>query len=123
MTTVSAARSTRNRRRVHSAVGTAAATMVAVAAVGVGAQFVGVTPPASDTAPYCAGAYQCQQPGTDGLLPRALDPLVLYGPATWSSATPSGLWPARTPAAPSDPTLAPADASKPSAPSFSRPRP
>ncbi|MCW2589291.1 MAG: hypothetical protein JWQ86_1718 [Mycobacterium sp.] len=90
MTTVSAARSTRNRRRVHSAVGTAAAVIVAAATVSVGAQFVGVTPPASDTAPYCAGAYQCQQPGTDGLLPRALDPLVLYGPATWNSATPSG---------------------------------
>jgi hypothetical protein len=123
MTTVSAARSTGSRRRVHSAVGTAAAAMVAVAAVVVGAQFLGVTPPASDTAPYCAGAYQCQQPGTDGLLPRALDPVVRYGPATWNSATPSGYWLARTPAAPSDPTLALADASKPSAPSFSRPRP
>jgi hypothetical protein len=100
MTTVSAARSTRNRWRVHSVVGTAAAAMVAVAAVGVGAQFLGVPPPASDTAPYCAGAYQCHQPGTDGLLPHALDPLVPHGPATWNSGMPS------------DPTLAPADASK-----------
>jgi hypothetical protein len=123
MTTVSAARSTRSRRRLHSAVGTAAATMVAVATVGVGAQFIGVTPLASDTAPYCAGAYQCQQPGTDGLLPRAVDPLVRYGPATWNSATLSGYWPALTPAAPSDPALAPADASNPSAPIFSRHRP
>jgi hypothetical protein len=90
MTTVNAARSTGNRRRVHSAVGTAAAAMVAVATVVVGAQFIGVTPPASDTVPYCAGAYQCQQPGTDGLLPRALDPLVRYGPATWNSGMPSG---------------------------------
>ncbi|MDT5076352.1 MAG: hypothetical protein QOJ80_989 [Mycobacterium sp.] len=90
MTTVNAARSTGNRRRAHSAVGTAAAAMVAVATVVVGAQFIGVTPPASDTVPYCAGAYQCQQPGTDGLLPRALDPLVRYGPATWNSGMPSG---------------------------------
>jgi hypothetical protein len=88
MATVSAARSTRNRRRVHSAVGTAAAAMVAVATVCVGAQFIGVTPPASDTAPYCAGGYKCQQPGTDRLLSHAPDPLVPYGPATWNSATP-----------------------------------
>ena len=96
MTTVSAARSTRNRRRVHSAVGTAAAVMVAAAAVVVGAQFIGVTPPASDTSPSCAGAYECQQPGTDGLLPRAVDPFVVAGPAAWNSALPS--WPVASPA-------------------------
>jgi hypothetical protein len=90
MTTVSASHSTRSRRRLHPAAGIAAAVMVAAATVSVGAQFIGVTPPASDTSPSCAGAYQCQQPGTDGLLPRALDPFVLYGPATWNSATSSG---------------------------------
>jgi hypothetical protein len=89
MTTVSAGRSTRNRRRVHPAVGTAAAAMVAVATVGVGAQFIAVTPPATDTSLYCAGAYQCLQPDADRLLPDALDPLVPYGPAMWNSATPS----------------------------------
>jgi hypothetical protein len=87
MTTVSAGRSTRNRRRMHPAVGTAAAAMVAVAAVSVGAQFIAVTPPATDSSLYCAGAYQCLQPEADRLLPNALDPLVPYGPAMWNSAT------------------------------------
>jgi hypothetical protein len=91
MTTRSAARSTRNRRRVHPAVGTGEAAMVAAATVGVGAQFIGVTPPASDTASSCAGAYQCRQPGTDRLLPHALDPLVPYGPAIWNSGLSYGL--------------------------------
>ena len=90
MTTVRAGRSTRSRRRVHTAVGTAAVAMVAVATVGVGAQFIGVTPPATDTSPYCAGAYQCVQPYADRLLPHGLDPLVAYGPAMWNSGTPSG---------------------------------
>jgi hypothetical protein len=90
MTTVSAGRSTRSRRRVHPAVGIAAAAMVAVVTVGVGAQFIGVTPPASDTSPYCAGAYQCLRPDADRLLPDGLDQLVPYGPAMWNSGTPSG---------------------------------
>jgi hypothetical protein len=90
MTTVSAGRSKRNRRRVHPPVGTAAAAIVAVATVSVGAQFIGVTAPVSDTSPYCAEAYQCLQPGADRLLPHGLDPLVPYGPAMRNSATPSG---------------------------------
>ena len=90
MTTVSAVRSTRNRRRVYPAVGIAAAAMVAVATVGVGAQFIGVTPPAGDTSPYCAGAYQCLRPDADRLLSHGLDPLVPYGPAMWNSGLPSG---------------------------------
>jgi hypothetical protein len=90
MTTVSAGRSTRSRRRVHPAAGTAAAAMVAAAAVGVGAQFIGVTPPASDTPPYCAGAYQCLRPGADRLLTHGRDPLVPYGPAMWNSGMSSG---------------------------------
>ena len=85
MTTVSPGRSTRNRRWVHPALGAAAAAMVAVATVSVGARFIGVTPPADDTSPYCAGAYQCLQAGTDRLLPHRLDPLVPYGPSMWSS--------------------------------------
>jgi hypothetical protein len=90
MTTVSAGRSTRSRRRVHPAAGTAAAAMVAAAAVGVGARFIDVTPPASDTSPYCAGAYQCLQPGADRLLTHGLDPLVPYGLAMWNSGMSSG---------------------------------
>jgi hypothetical protein len=90
MTAVSAGRSTRSRRRVHPAAGTAAATMVAVAAVSVGAQFIGLTPPVSDTLPYCAEAYQCLQPGADRRLSHGLDPLMPYGPAMWNSGMSSG---------------------------------
>jgi hypothetical protein len=90
MTTVSAGHSTRNRRWVYSAVGTAAVAAVAVATVGVGAPVIGVTPPAGDTSLYCAGAYQCLRPGADRLLPHGLDPLVSYGSAMWNSGMPSG---------------------------------
>jgi hypothetical protein len=90
MTTISAGRSTRSQRRVHPAVGIAAAAMVAVATVGVGAQFIGVTPPASDTSPYCAGAYQCLRPDAHRLLPDGLHPLVPYGPAMRNSGAQSG---------------------------------
>jgi hypothetical protein len=90
MTTVSAGHSTRNRRWVYSAVGTAAVAAVAVATVGVGAPVIGVTPPAGDTSLYCAGAYQCLGPGADRLLPDGVDPLVPYGPAIWNSGRPSG---------------------------------
>ena len=45
MTTVSLGRSMPNRWRAHAALGTAAAAMVGVATVVVGAQLIGVTPP------------------------------------------------------------------------------
>jgi hypothetical protein len=90
MTTVSPDRSTRNRRWVHPAIGTAAAALVVVATVGVGAQFIGVTPPASDTSPYCAEAYHCLEPDADRTLPHGLDPLASYGPAMWNSGIASG---------------------------------
>ena len=97
MTTVSPGRSMPNRWRAHAALGTAAAAMVGVVTVVVGAQLIGVTPPSAatyasttastrppaDTSPYCPGAYQCLQPGADPLLPYGRDPLVPYGPATW----------------------------------------
>lgn len=67
MTTVSPGRSTPNRWRAHAALGTAAAAMVGVATVVVGAQLIGVAPPSAatyasttastrppaDTSPYC----------------------------------------------------------------------
>ena len=96
MTTVSPGRSTPNRRWAHAALGTAAAAMVGVATVAVGAQLIGVNPPASaapyasttastrpaaDTSPYCPGAYPCLQPGADPLVPYGPNPLVPYGPA------------------------------------------
>ena len=82
MTTVSLGRSTPNRWRAHAALGTAAAAMVGVATVVVGAQLIGVTP-AADTSPYCPAPYQCLQPGADSLVRYGRDPLVRYGPATW----------------------------------------
>jgi hypothetical protein len=90
MTTVSPGRSTHNRRWVHPAVGTAAPAMVAVATVSVGTRYIGVTPPAGDTSPYCAEAYQCLQPGADRLLPHGRDPLVPHGPAISNSGMPYG---------------------------------
>ena len=105
MTTVSPGRSTPNRRRAHAARGTAAAAMVGVATVVVGAQLVGVTPaasagpdasttvstrPAPDTSPYCPGTYHCLQPGAHPLVPYGPDPLVPYGPAMWNSGALSG---------------------------------
>lgn len=90
MTTVGADHSTFGRRRLHPVARTVAAAMAAAAAVTVGTHLIGVAPPASDTSPSCAEAYQCQQPGTDGLLPRAVDPFVPAGPAAWNSALPSG---------------------------------
>jgi hypothetical protein len=89
MTTVSADPLRGNRRRVHASVGTAAAALVAVATVSVGAQFIGVTPPLSDISAFCAGASQCL-PDANRLLPRGLDPLVPYGPAVGNSGNLSG---------------------------------
>ena len=104
MTTVSPGRSMPNRRRAHAALGTAAAAMVGVATVVVGAQLIGVAPPSAatyasttastrppaDPSPSCPGAYQCLQPGADPLVPDGRDPLVPYGPAIWNSGMPSG---------------------------------
>jgi hypothetical protein len=90
MTTVSTGRSTRSRRPVHPAVGTTAAAIVVAATVGVGAQFLGVTPPARDASPYCAGAYQCVEPEADRLLRTGFDPLGPYAPTMWNSGLSSG---------------------------------
>jgi hypothetical protein len=88
MTSISAGRSTHNPRRVHLAVGTAAA-IVAAATVGVGPQLIPVAAPVSDTTPFCSAPYECVQPGTDQPLPLAFKPLVASGPATWISGMPS----------------------------------
>ena len=113
MTTVSLGRSMPNRWRAHAALGTAAAAMVGVASVVVGAQLIAVTPPASagpyasttastmpaaDTSPYCPGAYQCLQPGADPLVPYGRDPLVPSDPRRGTPEPRPGRSPARTPA-------------------------
>ena len=85
MTSVSAGRTVHSRRRVHLAVGTAAAAVVAAATVGVGAHLIPVTPPSSDTTPYCSEPYECVQPGADQLVPPGFEPLAAYGPTTWNS--------------------------------------
>jgi len=90
MTTASADPSTRSRQRVHATVGAAAAALVAVATVSVGAQSIGVTPPVSETSSFCAQASQCLRPDADRLLVHALDPLVPYGTAMGNSGTRSG---------------------------------
>ena len=98
MTTVSLGRSTPNRRRAHAALGTAAAAMVGVATVVVGAQLIGVTPPTSaglckhDCIDEAARRHLAVVP--EGIpVPAARrgstrpirpDPLVSYGPATWT---------------------------------------
>jgi hypothetical protein len=89
MTSVSAGCSTQSRWRVHLAVGTAAAAIVAAVTVGVGAQLIPVAPLASDTTPFCSEAYECPQPTTDQAVPHGLEPLAAYGPATWNSGMPS----------------------------------
>jgi hypothetical protein len=90
MTTVSARSSRSNRRWAHTVLGTAAAVTVGVATVLVGAQLIGVAPPASATSPYCHGAYPCLPPGADPLIRHGPDPLVPYGPAIWNSRLPAG---------------------------------
>ena len=60
MTTVSLGRSMPNRWRAHAALGTAAAAMVGVATVVVGAQLIGVTPPSAAT--YAARLHRRGRP-------------------------------------------------------------
>jgi hypothetical protein len=89
MTALSARRSTDSRRRVHLAVGTAAAAIVAAATVGVGTLLIPAAPLASDSAPFCSEAYECPQPATDQAVPHSFEPLAAYGSATWNSGMPS----------------------------------
>ncbi len=89
MTSSSTGRNTHSRRRVHLAVGTAAAAILAAATVGVGAHLIPADPLAGDTTPYCSEPYECVQPGADQLVPPGFEPLAAYGPPTWSSGMPS----------------------------------
>jgi hypothetical protein len=100
MTTVSLGRSMPNRRRAHAALATAAAAMVGVATVVVGAQLIGVTPPTSagtyasttastrppaDTSPYCAGGLTSAcGPARIHSSHTALTRSSPYRPATWN---------------------------------------
>jgi len=113
MTTESTGRHASNRRWAHTALGTAAAAVTGVATVLVGAPMIGVTPPPSDTSPYCPAAYQRLQPGADPLVRNGRDAPVPYRPATCRFGMPS--WPTSNSqtGAPPDQMLAPARASNP----------
>ena len=90
MTTGTAGRSKFNRRRAITALGTVTAVSVGVGTVLVGAQLIGVPPPANGIPSYCLGVYQCSQSGLDPLTPNRPGPLVAYNPAVWNSSTLSG---------------------------------
>ena len=76
MTTVSAVGSMPYRQRAFAMLGTVAAIAMCVAAVLIGARFIGVTPPSDDISPYCQGPYQCVQPYANPVAPNRFDPLV-----------------------------------------------
>jgi hypothetical protein len=104
MTTVSASRTTHGRRRVHAAVGTATAAIVATVTFGVDTQLIPANPPASDLAPSCSVRTSAHSP----LRIRLSHMVLSRSPHTdprhgISQCRPSQL-PVHTPAAPSDPT-------------------
>ena len=61
MNTVSTARTTPWHRRLHTAFGTVAVSLTAVATIAVGARTIGVAPAADYIPTVCPGAAQCQQ--------------------------------------------------------------
>ena len=97
MTTVSLGRSMPNRWRAHAALGTAAAAMVGVATVVVGAQLIGVTPP------YCPGHTSACSPARIHSSHTALTRSSRTDPRCGIPGRRPGRSPARTPAVPSDP--------------------
>ncbi|MDT7794305.1 MAG: hypothetical protein QOD59_3741 [Mycobacterium sp.] len=118
MTAVSAGRSTRNQRRVHPAVGTAAAAMVAAAtSVSAHSSLASLRRLAIPrrTAPWLTSAYG---PARIGCSQMALTRSSHTDPRCGIPECRPGKSPARTLAAPSDPMLAPAEASKPPHPDF-----
>jgi hypothetical protein len=61
MKTVSTGRSPQMRRRLHTALGTVAMTMTAVATIAVGARAIGVAAPPNEIPMFCPVAGQCVQ--------------------------------------------------------------
>ena len=74
MSTVSTARVTPRRRRLHTALGTVTVSVTAAATIAFGACAIGVAPPADDIPMFCPGAAQCVQQNTFG--PELAAPLV-----------------------------------------------
>jgi hypothetical protein len=90
MTTVSAGRSTRSRRRVHPAVGTTAPPWsLWLQSVSAHRSLVS---PRRLARPRCTapGLTSAHGPGAEPLLPHDLDPRASYGPAMWNSGMPPG---------------------------------
>ena len=83
--------STSGRRRTRTALGAAAAAVVGVATVVAGAQIIRVTPPASDSTPYCTGAYDCVAPLANPVVAKGFAPLVPDRLGIWNSGVSSGL--------------------------------
>jgi hypothetical protein len=61
MSRVSTAHTTPWHRRLHTALGTIAVSLTAVATIVVGARTIGVAPAADYIPMFCPGAVQCQQ--------------------------------------------------------------
>ncbi|MDT5208070.1 MAG: hypothetical protein QOF67_485 [Mycobacterium sp.] len=117
MTAVSAGRSTRIQRRVNPAVGTAAAWSLrqqSVSAHSSLASFRRLAIP-RPTAPWLTSAYGLARIGCSQM---ALHRSSHTDPRCGIPECRPGKSPARTLASPSDPMLAPADASKPPHPDF-----
>ena len=111
MTTVNARRWTSKQLRALTTLGTAAAAVVGVGAVVVGAHLLDITPPAGDTSPYFPAAYPCLLPVANPLAANGSEPRTIQGPAIWKPGMPCGpvfTWDTMTP---SDPMPAPVDAS------------
>ena len=76
MTTVSSARRTPSRRRLHTAVATLAVAVTAVTTIAVGAREIGVAPPPNEIPMFCPVANQCSQQ-----IPDSADPDAPLAPA------------------------------------------
>jgi hypothetical protein len=61
MNTINVGHSTQKHRRLHTALGTAAMTVTAVATIVVGARAIGVAAPPGQIATFCPAADQCVQ--------------------------------------------------------------
>ena len=61
MTTVSSARPTPSRHRLHTALGTFALAVTAAATIAIGAQAIAVAPPPNAIPTFCHVANQCIQ--------------------------------------------------------------
>jgi hypothetical protein len=74
MNIASTARVTPRRRWLHTALGTSAMSLTAVATIAIGARAIGVAPAPDEIPIFCPGTAQCEQQNTVG--PDLEAPLV-----------------------------------------------